>query len=263
MKFLFAILFSIIIPVYSHSSEGVISQDILNNLSNKKILLAGATGNNGRHILSLLEDLDVDFRAMSRNINKASKKFGNQYDWVQGDVTKPDTLINAVEGIDIVISAVATKMPFGNNRSERVDYLGAVNLINASKEAGVKRYIIITSSSSGVKDHFLNTIFNNMLLWKAKAEKYLVNSGLEYVVICPSVINDNPGGKKMINLIPRPSYEDGMKITRADLATVVVVAAGHSYSLNKVFTVINEEKNYSNLWTQGFKNMPEVLNLPN
>ena len=57
-------------------SENVIGAEALDNLRGKKILLAGATGKNGRHILYLLSELGLEFYPTSRDILKAKKKFG-------------------------------------------------------------------------------------------------------------------------------------------------------------------------------------------
>ena len=262
MKNLFIYIFILLYSFNTNASDDLVIKEAVANLQDKKILLAGATGNNGRQILYLLEKLSLNFRAMSRDTVKASKEFGSHYEWVQADVTKAETLSDAMEGIDIVISAVASKIPFGKNRPERVDYIGSKNMIDASIRAGVEKFIIITSSSSGVENHFLNLIFNDVLLWKAKGEEYLVNSGLEYVIICPSVINDNPGREHSINIIPRRTFKTGMEITRKDLATIVVTSAGYPDAKNKVFTVINNEGKYSNSWVNKIMNMPERLNHP-
>ena len=53
-----------------------------------------------------------------------------------------------------------------------------------------------------------------------------------------------------------------MEIGREDLASVVVAAAGHPDARNRVFTVVNEEKKYSNLWLSTFKDLPKSLNHP-
>ena len=235
---------------------------VRSGLEGQKVLLAGATGNNGRYVLKHLAALGVDVRAMSRNIDKAKKEFGDQYDWVQADVTKPETLGAAADGVDIVISAVATAMPLGKNKSERVDFEGTVNLATAAKKAGARRFVIITSSSSGVKDHFLNVIGNNVLIWKGKAEQALVDSGLEYVVVGPAGIDDRPGGQNAIRLIPREEYERGMVIGREDLAAVVVAAAGLPAASGRVFTATGSEAPASNDWLDSFETLPTELNLP-
>lgn len=234
----------------------------LSNLQGKKILLAGATGKNGRYVLKRLGELGLDVRAMSRNIERAAENFGAEYDWVQADVTDAETLPAAVKDVDIVISAVATAMPVGGNRPEMVDYQGTVNLAGAAKAAGATRFVIITSSSSGEKDHFLNTIANDVLIWKGKAEQVLVDSGMEYVVVGPAGIDDRPGGVEAISLIPRSEYVAGMFIGREDLAAVTIAAAGHPDAKNRVFTATNAEGAASEAWLDRFAELPTDLNLP-
>jgi len=239
-----------------------VGEQALATLEGKTILLAGATGKNGRHVLQHLHALGLDVRAMSRNVATAKEQFGGQYAWVEADVTQPETLAAAVDGIDIVISAVATALPMGGNRPEKVDFEGTVNLSTAAKAAGAERFVIITSSVSGTKEHFLNTIGGNVLIWKAKAEQALVDSGLEYVVVGPAGIDDSPGGQRAIALIPRSAYEPGMVIGRHDLAAVVIAAAGHPDAANRIFTATNTDAPASASWLSSFASLPTELNLP-
>ena len=239
-----------------------IGEEALSNLQGKTILLAGATGKNGRHVLRQLHDLGVNVRAMTRNVERAIENHGSQYNWIKADVTQPETLTAAVEGVDIVINAVASAMPLGRNRPEKADYEGTLNLSKAAKATGATRFVIITSSHSGVKDHFLNTIGGNVLIWKGKAEEVLVDSGMEYVVIGPSRINDSPGGEKAISLIPRNEYRSGMFIGRDDLASVTIAAAGHPAAANRVFTATNADGAASDTWLTSFATLPTELNLP-
>lgn len=239
-----------------------IGDEALANLQGKTILLAGATGKNGRHILTQAHDLGLDVRAMTRNVDKAIKNFGSQHSWIKADVTDPASLTGAVEGVDVVISAVATAMPFGSNSSEKVDFEGTRNLAEAAKAAGATRFIIITSSNSGVKDHFLNTIGGDVLIWKGKAEQILVDSGMEYVVLAPAGIDDRPGGEKAISLIPREDYESGMFIGRDDMASVALAAAGLPSAANRVFTATNTDAAASDDWLSLFAGLPSDLNLP-
>ncbi len=244
------------------ADPAAVGEATLAALQGKTILLAGATGNNGKHVLSRLHDLGLTVRGMSRDIEDARHEFGGQYTWVEADVTKPETLTAAVDGVDIVISAVASMMPIGGNRPEKVDYEGTLNLSKAAKAAGATRFVIITSSSSGVKDHFLNTIGGNVLIWKGNAEEVLVESGLEYVVVGPAAIDDSPGGEQAISLIPRSGYRAGMIIGREDLAAVVIAAAGHPDAANRVFTAINAAGAASDAWLSSFATVPAGLNLP-
>ncbi len=236
--------------------------ETLANLRGKTILLAGATGRNGSHVLRQLHDLGITVKAMTRNVERAIENHGSQYNWIKADVTQSETLIAAVDGVDIVINAVASATPIGSNRPELADYEGTKNLSKAAKDAGATRFVIITSSNSGVKDHFLNTVGGNVLIWKGKAEEVLVDSGMEYVVVGPAGIDDSPGGEKAISIIPRSDYQSGMFIGRDDLATVTIAAAGHPDAANRVFTATNADGAASDAWLSSFASLPTELNLP-
>jgi uncharacterized protein YbjT (DUF2867 family) len=238
------------------SPQSLVGGEALANLRGKTVLLAGATGNNGRVVLRQLAALGVHVRAMTRDVADAREEIGAQFEWVQADVTVPETLTAAMQGVNVVISAVATAMPFGSNRSERVDYDGTINLARAAKAAGATRFVIITSSVSGKKDHFLNYIGGNVLIWKGRAEEELMKSGLEYVVVGPTAMTDDPGGVQPIQIFSRDKYRSGMRITREDVATVVIAAAALPDAANRTFSVANGIGPPLADWHRAFRNMP-------
>ncbi|MEO5737935.1 MAG: NAD(P)H-binding protein, partial [Variovorax sp.] len=162
----------------------------------------------------------------------------------------------ALQGVDLVISAVATAMPIGANTPQHVDYEGTVNLSRAARAAGATRFVIITSSVSGKKDHFLNYISADVLIWKKRAEEALMGSGLEYVVVGPAGINDEPGGRKPIRMFPREKYAPGMAINRDDLATVVIAAAALPSAANRTFSVANGSGAVTPDWSRAFGALP-------
>jgi uncharacterized protein YbjT (DUF2867 family) len=238
------------------SPQTLVGSEALANLHGKTVLLAGATGNNGRVVLRQLAALGVKVRAMTRDAANARAKIGAQFEWVEADVTRPETLTAAMQGVNVVIDAVATMMPFGSNRSERVDYEGTINLARAAKAAGATRFVIITSSVSGKKDHFLNYIGGNVLIWKGRAEEELMKSGLEYVVVGPTAMTDDPGGVQPIQIFSRDKYQSGMRITREDVATVVIAAAALPDAANRTFSVANGIGPPMADWHRAFRNMP-------
>lgn len=235
--------------------QEVVGAQALENLQGKTILLAGATGNNGGAVREQLTELGVRVRAMSRNADKARDKYGDNHDWVSADVTQPESLGPAVEGVDVVIWAVATMMPWGGNRPEMIDYQGVVNMANAAKAAGVSRMVMITSSVSGSEDSMLNWV-GDMLIWKARGEEAVMNSGLEYVVVGPSAIEFEAGGNAPIRMIPRSEYARGQSITSGDLASVVIAAAALPEAANRVFSVNNGEGAPELDWQAQFADLP-------
>lgn len=235
----------------------VVGAAALAGLQGQNILLAGATGRNGSVVLRQLGQLGFRVRAMTRDAAGARAKFGSGHDWVEADVTRPETLVAATRGINIVISAVATARPFGVNRPEKVDYEGISNLTGAARAEGARRFVIITSSSSGAEKHFLNYIANNVLIWKGKGEAVLMDSGLEYVVIGPAAITDGAAGTREIRLIPRSGYTRGMTVDRGDLASVVIAAAGLPEAAKRTFTVHNGDGAARASWQDQFAGLPD------
>jgi uncharacterized protein YbjT (DUF2867 family) len=235
--------------------QEIVGAQVLENLRGKTILLAGATGNNGGAVREQLTELGVRVRAMSRNADKARAKYGDDHDWVSADVTQPATLGPAVEGVDVVIWAVATMMPWGGNRPEMIDYQGVINMADAAKAAGVSRMVMITSSVSGSEDSLLNWV-GDMIIWKGKGEEAVMNSGLEYVVVGPSAIKFEAGGNAPIRLIPRSEYMRGQSITSGDLASVVIAAAALPEAANRVFSVNNGEGAPDLGWQSQFAGLP-------
>lgn len=226
-------------------------------LRGRRILLVGATGRNGSAVLRALGAAGQQVRATSRNAGPGRGQNGDWHEWVRADVTDPGSLVAPMAGIDIVISAAATARPFGRNRPEMVDYEGTVNLVNAARAAGVRRVVLITSSVSGRKGGLFNLIGRNVLVWKGRAEEALIRSGLEYVIVGPARMNDEPGGSRRIRLIPRADYRPGMTVTREDLAAVVAAVAGLPAASNRTFSVINAEGPADLAWQATLASMPE------
>ena len=241
----------------ARTAQQTVGADALEALKGRRVLLAGATGNNGSAILQQFQALGIPVRAMSRNAAKARKKFGSDgIEWVEANVTDPASLAAAAEDVDVVIWAVATAMPFGGNRPEKVDGEGMANMAAAARAAGARRFVAITSASSGDEEHFLNWV-GDMMIWKGKGEEAVMTSGLEYVIVAPAGIDfDGPGGEKPIRLSPRTEYQRGQTITSADLSSAIIAAAVLPDAANRVFLVFNGEGGPDDQWQAQFAAMP-------
>jgi uncharacterized protein YbjT (DUF2867 family) len=147
-------------------------------------------------------------------------------------------------------------MPIGGNRPEKVDYEGTINLAKAARAAGARRFVIITSSSSGRTGGLMNMIGGDVLVWKGKAEEALIDSGVEYVIVGPARMTGEPGGRKRIRLIPRSQYVRSMTVTREDLASVVIGVAALPQAANRAFSVINTDEPADGAWQRDLESLP-------
>jgi uncharacterized protein YbjT (DUF2867 family) len=141
-----------------------------------KVLVIGATGTLGRQIVRRALDDGHEVRCLARSAQRAGflREWGVEL--VRGNLTKPETLPSALEGIDAVIDA-ATARP--SESVKEVDWQGKVNLIQATQAAGIKRFIFISILNS---EKFPHVPLMNV---KRCTEKFLAESGLDYTILQP------------------------------------------------------------------------------
>ena len=141
-----------------------------------KLLVVGATGTLGRQVARLALDKDYEVRCLVRNPNKAIflKEWGAEI--VKGDLCDKSTLESALKGVDAVIDA-ATARVTDNLSAKEVDWFGKVNLIQATKAAGVDRYIFFSILNA---DKHPEVPLMNI---KHCTELFLAESGLNYTIL--------------------------------------------------------------------------------
>lgn len=75
----------------------------------------------------------------------------------------------------------------------QIDWLGQKAQIDAAKEAGVKKVVLISSMGGTDENNPLNKLGNGrILIWKRKSEEYLIDSkAFEYTIIHPGGLIDD------------------------------------------------------------------------
>lgn len=198
-------------------------------------LIAGSTGGVGRQIVSQLLVDGLTPRLLVRDEERARPIFGDRPVMVAGDTRDPASLAPALEGIHYVICATGSRTPIGGNRPEKVDYEGVRNLATAARAAGVLRFVLVSSIAVTRPDHPLNQ-FGRVLDWKLKGENALRESGLEYTIIRPGGLTDEPAGKTALK------FDQGDRISgqvsRADVARVCIAALENPAARNVTFEMI-------------------------
>ncbi len=165
------------------------------------ILITGATGYIGRHLVSRLVAQGERPRCLVRNIKRASSILpAGTLEFVQGDTTSPASLETAVQGVDTIVHAAfitADLKQSAGNHYQETNVQGTANLVEAAKKAGVKRIIVI--SGLGTKPDKPGSYMQGRYL----AEKMVKESGLDWTIIQPSVLfgKDAPFIKGLTDLI--------------------------------------------------------------
>jgi NADH dehydrogenase len=150
------------------------------------ILITGATGYIGRHLVSRLVNRGDRPCCLVRDIDRASHTLpADKVELVQGDTTKPDSLGAAVQSVDTIVHAAfltADHKETPSNRYEETNVTGTQNLVSVAQHAGVKR--IIEISGLGTKPDKPSSYMQGRYL----AEQIVIESGLDWTIIRPSVL---------------------------------------------------------------------------
>lgn len=210
------------------------------------ILITGATGYIGRHLVARLVSQGERPRCLVRNRERAAKVFPEgKVDMVEGSTTQPQTVEAAVRGIETIVHAAfitADHKESPGNSYEETNVRGTENLIDAAKAAGVKR--IIEISGLGTKPDKPGTYMQGRYL----AEKVLMESGLDWSIIRPSVLfgKDAPFIKGLVDLIRTapvvPLIGGGKTLFQPiyveDVVTVIVkVLADPVHTTDAIYTI--------------------------
>lgn len=149
------------------------------------ILVTGASGYIGSHIVRRLVESGKPVRAMVYNRLRAEKEQrlqGLKLEWVEADVTRPETLRAAMQGVSAVIHTVAIAIEKGGRNYETFNYQGTVNVVEAAKAAGVRRFINLSQLGANSKLPY------RFLASKGKAQEYVAASGLDWTSFHPSAV---------------------------------------------------------------------------
>ena len=206
----------------------------------QNILVAGANGTTGRLIIELLKDSDV-YRpiAMVRKQEQKDRFEKENISVVLADLEQD--LNHAVINADKVIFAAGSQ---GKNIIG-IDQEGAKRLIDASKNAGAKKFVML--SSMGADDPSVSDTLEDYLRAKQNADNYLKASGLNYTIVRPGSLTDKEGTGK-IQL--KEKVENPGSISRADVAQTLVEVLNDDVKQNQVFEILAGETLIENAVTQ-------------
>lgn len=181
------------------------------------ILVAGGHGKIALRLLGLLAAQGHTARGLIRSPAQAADLTAVGAVPVLGDLEHDDTLDAYVRGADAVVFAAGAGPGSGPARKRTVDLGGAVKLADAARAVGVRRYVMISSIGADRPDA-ADESMRAYLRAKADADDYVRASGLDYTIVRPGSLTDDPGTGRVT-----VSVELGNRgpVPRDDVATVL------------------------------------------
>lgn len=189
-----------------------------------RVTIIGANGNIGRLTAKKLQADGQTPIAMVRKKEQMADFKEQGIQSVYGDLTGGiDDLTDVVRGSDAVVFTAGSGGSTGPEQTMLVDLDGAVKAIEATKKAGIDRFLIVSAIGADrwLTDHpqWLDQL-GAYYPAKYYADAWLKNSGLNYTIIRPGgLTNDPETGKVTIGKAQEP-----VSISRSDVAEIIVTA---------------------------------------
>jgi uncharacterized protein YbjT (DUF2867 family) len=148
-----------------------------------------------------------------------------------------DDVSQVVKGADAVVFAAGGGPNSGVARKETVDKGAAILLADAAEQAGVRRYVIVSSMGTDNADPDSDDVFQVYLRAKKAADDDLRSRDLDWTVVRPGRLTDDEGtGRVQVGTLERG------EVTRADVAAVIVEALHTDATIGKTFDLLGGEQ---------------------
>lgn len=198
----------------------------------KKILIIGANGKVGRMITrKMKESSDLEPVAMIRKESQGAyfdeMKVEHRVGSLEGSIS---SLRDVIKDVDGVVFTAGSGPDTGHDKTLAVDLDGAVKSIEAAKENGIPRYVMISALNTGKRDAWEESPIKPYYIAKYYGDEMLKESGLDFTIIRPGKLSDEDGSGKIT--IEFPENRNG--VSREDVASLVLEVLENDNTIGKV-----------------------------
>ena len=202
-----------------------------------RVAIAGAHGKIGRLLTARLAGRDTVLGLIRNPDHSADiERLGGVPVLCDIEQARRQEVAEAIVGADAVVFAAGAGPGSGPERKLTVDRDGAIKLLSAASDAGVPRYVIISSVGAEAPppdDDEHNDVFDVYLRAKAQADAAVRGSALQWTIIRPGRLTDDPGtGRVRIDTAP---YRG--EVSREDAAAVLGEVLHHPQAAGAILYV--------------------------
>jgi uncharacterized protein YbjT (DUF2867 family) len=198
-----------------------------------KTLVIGAHGKIGRVLCSKLVSAGRPVRAMVRQEAQRSALEQRGAEVVLGDLE--GAFEHALEGCDALVFTAGSGGHTGGDKTLLVDLWGALRTLRACEARGVRRYLMVSALRAHDPDAGRPAL-RHYLVAKKIADEYLERTALDYTIVRPGRLTDDPG-KGRVQLGPPGSVSAG-EIAREDVAEMLVACLAAPRTRRSCFDLV-------------------------
>ena len=204
-----------------------------------RVVIAGGHGKIALRLALLLRDRGDEVGSIIRNEGHTDdvRAAGAEPVLCDLEAADPAEVANSVGPADAVVFAAGAGPGSGSARKETMDYGGAVKLIEAAKANGILRYVMISSVGADASARG-DDAFAVYLRAKGRADEDLMKSGLDYTIVRPTRLTDEPGDGRI-----RVSDHVGRgTVPREDVAATIAATLHEPTTIGKLFELTDGDQ---------------------
>ncbi|MCM3240113.1 SDR family oxidoreductase [Heyndrickxia oleronia] len=200
-----------------------------------KIFVVGANGQIGRHLIQKLKKNEEHTpKAMVRNEAQSLQLKNEGIETVIANLEDTvETIADAVKGCDAIVFTAGSGGKTGADKTLLIDLDGAVKTMEAAEKVGIKRFIIVSALQAHHRENW-NESIKPYYVAKHYADRVLVSSDLDYTIIRPGGLLNEPGTGKV-------SIAENLQrgaISREDVAELIIACLNEKNTLRRSFDVV-------------------------
>ena len=152
------------------------------------------------------------------------------------DIENVDDISDALAGADAVVFSAGAGAGSGPGRKRTVDYGGAVKLADAAASQEIRRYLMVSAIGANRPERWSDQM-RPYYEAKADADEYVRDSGLDFTIVRPGRLTDDPGtGQVQV----AETLEGGGSVSREDVAAVLAECLTAENTIGKSFDLLND-----------------------
>jgi len=208
-----------------------------------KVLIVGANGQVGKHLVKMIQQSEtITAKAMIRKTEQAKFFEDLNAETIVVDLEdETKKITEAAKDVDAVVFTAGSGPSTGPDKTMLIDLDGAVKTIEATKDAGVNRFIMISSFETDRKaiQEAVNNApsFAPYVVAKHYADDWLRKTDLEYTIIHPGLLTNN----EATGQVEAAETVERNEIPREDVAEVILACLENEATIKKEFQVVSGE----------------------
>jgi len=198
----------------------------------KRVLIIGANGKIGKILASKMKN-STDLQPIAF-IRKEEQKLHFDQQQIESRLGSlegsTEDLELVMEGIDAIVFTAGSGGNTGDDKKLSVDLDGAVKVMESAKKLNISRFIIISAVQADNREFWETSGIKPYYIAKHYADRVLKEIGLDYTILRPGNLLDEPG--KGLVTIDQPAAQKG--ISREDVAELIIASLQQDNTIRKV-----------------------------